>query len=208
MSPPSATLERSFAEGVATIALNRPQAMNSWDEQLADELAQALREVARDEGVRAVLLTGRGRAFSAGADIRAGFPPTSAGHPDVHTRLTGSHHAIINEVRAMPKPVLAAVRGAAAGIGCSLALACDIVVAAESSYFLLAFVNIGLAPDGGASAFVAARAGVGRASEMAAELDRLRRSMSANIVRYSGASTALVLAADARSPFGARNRRA
>ena len=167
MSPQPPTLERSFTDGVATVALNRPEAMNAWTEQLADELAGALHEVARDERVRAVLLTGRGRAFSAGADIKAGFPPTAAGHPDVHTRLTGSHHAIINEIRAMPKPVVAAVRGAAAGIGCSLALACDIVVAAESSYFLLAFVNIGLAPDGGASAFVAARAGVGRASEMA-----------------------------------------
>ena len=167
MSEGYATIELTRSDALATLVLDRPQAMNAWDAQMADELRDAIADVARDPDVRALLITGRGRAFSAGADVKSGFPPTSEGHWDVHTRLVEVHHPVITGLREMPKPAVAAVRGAAAGIGCSLALACDLVVAAESSYFLLAFVNIGLAPDGGASAFVAARAGVGRATEMA-----------------------------------------
>jgi len=167
MSDGYETIELTRSDGLATLVLDRPQAMNSWDEQMAEELRLAIEDVSGDDDVRALLITGRGRAFSAGADVKSGFPPTSEGHWDVHTRLVYVHHPVITGLREMPKPAIAAVRGAAAGIGCSLALACDIVIAAESAYFLLAFVNIGLAPDGGASAFVAARAGVGRATEMA-----------------------------------------
>jgi 2-(1,2-epoxy-1,2-dihydrophenyl)acetyl-CoA isomerase len=159
------TLEREG--GVATLTLARPQALNAWSEQLARELRAAVAETAADAAVRALLITGSGRAFSAGADVREGFPAAAGGHWDIHTRLVEVHHPIISGIREMPKPVIAAVNGPAAGIGCSLALACDIVLAAESSYFMLAFVKIGLAPDGGASAFVTARAGLGRALEMA-----------------------------------------
>jgi 2-(1,2-epoxy-1,2-dihydrophenyl)acetyl-CoA isomerase len=159
------TLERDG--GVATLTLDRPQALNSWSEQLAGELRDAIAEVAVDRGIRALMITGRGRAFSAGADVREGFPRGADGHWDIHTRLVGVHHTIITGIREMPKPVVAAVNGPAAGIGCSLALACDLVIAAESAYFLLAFVKIGLAPDGGASAFVPVRAGLGRGLEMA-----------------------------------------
>ena len=90
------------------------------------------------------MLTGNGRAFCSGADLRSGFEPTESGHPNVQKALQERFHPIIQALRQMPKPVVAAVNGAAAGIGCSFALACDLVVAAESSYFLLAFVNIGL----------------------------------------------------------------
>ena len=155
------------SDGIATLTLDRPQAMNSWNAQLAEELRDAVATVAADDEARVLLLTGRGRAFCAGADVKAGFPPTAAGHWDVHTRLIEVHDPIILGLREMPKPAIAVVRGAAAGIGCSLALACDLVLAAESAYFMLAFIGIGFAPDGGASAFVAARAGVGRATEMA-----------------------------------------
>jgi 2-(1,2-epoxy-1,2-dihydrophenyl)acetyl-CoA isomerase len=161
------TLDIARAGTVATLTLDRPEALNAWNEQLADELRDAVEALAGDQSVRCVTITGRGRAFSAGADVRAGFPPTAAGHPDIHTRLTEVHHPIITRLREMPKPVIAAVNGPAAGIGCSLALACDFVIAAESAYLMLAFVRIGLAPDGGASAFVAARAGFGRGLEMA-----------------------------------------
>jgi 2-(1,2-epoxy-1,2-dihydrophenyl)acetyl-CoA isomerase len=153
--------------GVATLTLDRPQALNAWNELLANELRAAIDQLAGDRDVRAVRIIGRGRAFSAGADVAAGFPEGADGHWDIHTRLVGVHHPIITGLREMPKPVIAAVNGPAAGIGCSLALACDLVVAAESAYFMLAFVKIGLAPDGGASAFVAARAGLGRGLEMA-----------------------------------------
>jgi 2-(1,2-epoxy-1,2-dihydrophenyl)acetyl-CoA isomerase len=161
------TLEITRDGAVATVILDRPQALNAWSEQLAEELRDAVERLAHDEAVRCVTLTGRGRAFSAGADVKAGFPPTAAGHPDIHTRLVEVHHPIITGVREMPKPVIAAVNGPAAGIGCSLALACDLVIAAESAYLMLAFVRIGLAPDGGASAFVHVRAGLGRGLEMA-----------------------------------------
>jgi 2-(1,2-epoxy-1,2-dihydrophenyl)acetyl-CoA isomerase len=151
----------------ATIVLDRPKAMNAADPQLADDLLRALTEAAADDGVRAVLLTGNGRAFCSGADLRAGFEPTSEGHPDVQKALHERFHPIIQTLREMPKPVVAAVNGAAAGIGCSFALACDLVVAAESAYFLLAFVNIGLVADGGSSLLIPERVGFARAAEMA-----------------------------------------
>jgi 2-(1,2-epoxy-1,2-dihydrophenyl)acetyl-CoA isomerase len=167
------TVELSRSGGTATIVLDRPAVLNAWNEQLAAELRDAVLEVAADEGVRAVLLTGRGGSFSAGADVREGFTLTPDGDWDVHKRLTEVHHPIIVGIREMAKPVVAAVEGPAAGIGCALALACDYLVAAESAYFMLAFARIGLAPDGGAAAFVAARAGVARASEMALLGDRV-----------------------------------
>jgi 2-(1,2-epoxy-1,2-dihydrophenyl)acetyl-CoA isomerase len=152
---------------VATLELNRPHAMNAWDAELGADLRAAVEEVAADDAVRAVLVTGAGRAFSAGADLKAGFDPTPDGVPDIGAALRERYHPIITGIRTMPKPVVAAVNGAAAGIGCSLALACDLVVAAESAYFLLAFVNIGLVPDGGSSLLVPERVGVARAAEMA-----------------------------------------
>ena len=161
------TLEVTREGAVAALTLDRPDALNAWNEQLAQELRAAVEELAVDDSVHAVTITGRGRAFSAGADVNEGFPEGADGHWDIHTRLVGVHHPIITGLREMPKPVIAAVNGPAAGIGCALALACDLVVAAESAYFMLAFVKIGLAPDGGASAFVAARAGLGRGLEMA-----------------------------------------
>jgi 2-(1,2-epoxy-1,2-dihydrophenyl)acetyl-CoA isomerase len=154
----------------ATIELNRPDALNAWNAQLGDDLLTALQAVADDDGVRAVVLTGAGRAFSSGADLRdlsGQERRTAEGQIDVRRVLTERYHPIITTVRTMPKPVLAAVNGPAVGIGLSLALAADLIVAADSAYFLLAFVNIGLVPDGGSSLFVPARVGFARAAEMA-----------------------------------------
>ncbi len=159
--------------GAATIELNRPETMNAWDRQLGAELLDAVRGVAGDDSVRAVLITGAGRGFSSGADLKAGFDPTPDGHPDVRTVLRELYHPIIAGIRRMPKPVVAAVNGGAVGIGCSLALCCDLILAAESAYFLLAFVNIGLVPDGGSSLFVPARVGHARATELAMLGERL-----------------------------------
>jgi 2-(1,2-epoxy-1,2-dihydrophenyl)acetyl-CoA isomerase len=162
------TLTRRASNGAELrIELNRPERMNAWDKQLGTDLLASVELAAADASVRAVTITGAGRAFSSGADLRAGFDPAPDGRPDVGTALRERYHPIIVGIRRMPKPVLAAVNGPAAGIGCSLALACDLVLAAESAYFLLAFVNIGLVPDGGSSVFVPARAGAGRAAEMA-----------------------------------------
>ena len=153
----------------ATIELNRPQALNAWNTELGLALREAVLEVAADDAVRAVLITGAGRAFSSGADLKdvVARDLTPEGHPDLHSILTERYHPIIEAIREMPKPVVAAVNGPAVGIGLSLALACDLILAAESAYLLLAFVNIGLVPDGGSSAFVPARVGLARATEMA-----------------------------------------
>jgi 2-(1,2-epoxy-1,2-dihydrophenyl)acetyl-CoA isomerase len=141
--------------------------MNAWDKQLGIELLAAVDEASADDSVRAVVVTGAGRAFSSGADLKAGFDATPEGHPDVGTALRERYHPIIAGLRRMPKPVLAAVNGPAVGIGCSLALCCDLVIARESAYFLLAFINIGLVPDGGSSLLVPSRVGLARATEMA-----------------------------------------
>jgi 2-(1,2-epoxy-1,2-dihydrophenyl)acetyl-CoA isomerase len=154
----------------ATIELNRPDTLNAWNAQLGHDLLAVVTAVAKDEGVRAVVITGAGRAFSAGADLRdlsGREERTPEGVPDVRRVLTERYHPIITTIRTMPKPVLAAVNGPAVGIGLSLALASDLVIAAESAYLLLAFVNIGLVPDGGSSLFVPTRIGFARATEMA-----------------------------------------
>ena len=161
------TIELRIADGAARIKLNRPDSLNSWDEQFGRQLLEAVESVAGDDAVRAVLITGAGRAFSSGADLREQRTGVEGEAPDLSERLRDLYHPVILGIREMPKPVLAAVNGPAAGIGCSLALACDLVVAAESAFFLLAFVNIGLVPDGGVTAILPARAGAARAAEMA-----------------------------------------
>lgn len=161
--------------GAAIIELNRPETMNAWNYQFGVDLKAAVELVAGDDDVRAVCVTGAGRGFSSGADLKdmGQRDTTPEGHPDVHTTLTQRYHPIITGLRTMPKPVVAAVNGPAVGIGLSLALAADLVVAKESAYFLLAFVNIGLVPDGGSSLFVPERIGFTRAIEMAMLGERL-----------------------------------
>jgi 2-(1,2-epoxy-1,2-dihydrophenyl)acetyl-CoA isomerase len=151
----------------ARILLNRPEALNAWNEQFGRDLLDAVTTVAEDDSVRALMITGAGRGFSSGADLKEQRSTTEAGLPDLSARLKELYHPIITHLREMPKPVVAAVNGPAVGIGCSLALAADLIVAAESAYFLLAFVNIGLVPDGGSTAFLPARVGYARAAEMA-----------------------------------------
>jgi len=163
------TVDLYLTGTAATIVLNRPERMNAWSNALSDDLLTALREVAHDDRVRAVMLTGRGKAFCSGADLKEGAELAAANNGRLNTGeiLNRWYHPIVTTIREMPKPVVAAVNGAAAGAGVSLALAADLVVAAESAYFVLAFVNIGLVPDGGASLFVPARIGFTRAAEMA-----------------------------------------
>ena len=151
----------------ARILLNRPDALNAWNEQFGNDLLDAVRTVAGDDGIRAVLITGAGRGFSSGADLKEQRGADDGGLPDLGARLEEIYHPIITGLREMPKPVISAVNGPAVGIGCSLALAADLIVAAKSAYFLLAFVNIGLVPDGGSTAFIPARVGYARAAEMA-----------------------------------------
>jgi 2-(1,2-epoxy-1,2-dihydrophenyl)acetyl-CoA isomerase len=154
--------------GVGRITLNRPDSLNAWTEELGHELGELVNVRAAEEAVRAVMITGAGRGFSSGADLKAGSSPhPEDGMPDVKRELLEIYHPIIAGIRRLEKPVVAAVNGPAVGIGCSLALACDIVLAAESAFFGLAFVNIGLMPDGGSTLFVPAAVGKARAFQMA-----------------------------------------
>jgi 2-(1,2-epoxy-1,2-dihydrophenyl)acetyl-CoA isomerase len=155
-------------EGVGRITLNRPDSLNAWTAEFGQELKQVITVDAADPSVRALLVTGAGRGFSSGADLKTGFDPhPEDGMPDIRKELHELYHPIIAGVRLLEKPVIAAVNGPAVGIGASLAFACDLVLAAESAFFGLAFVNIGLMPDGGSTLFVPAAVGKARAFEMA-----------------------------------------
>ena len=163
------TIQLTIEDSVANVTLNRPERLNAWNAQFGDELRDALLKDAADPSVRAVLITGAGRGFSSGADLKDMLEQAMSGEPvpDVGSLLKERYHPIITGIRELPKPVVAAVNGPAVGIGCSLALACDLIWAAESAVFGLAFVNIGLVPDGGSTFLVPAAVGKARAHEMA-----------------------------------------
>ena len=165
---PYETVDLRIEDGVADVTLNRPDRLNAWNAQFGDELREALLKDAAQDSVRSVLITGAGRGFSSGADLKEMLEQGAAGEgPDVGEMLRTRYHPIIKGIRELPKPVVAAVNGPAVGIGCSLALACDLIWAAESAVFGLAFVNIGLVPDGGSTFLVPVAAGKARALEMA-----------------------------------------
>ncbi|MFG3439003.1 enoyl-CoA hydratase-related protein [Nonomuraea sp. NPDC047897] len=152
-------------DAVAAITLDRPDAMNSLTTELKAALLDALRRAAGDPQVRSVLLTGSGRAFCAGQDLREHAANLEAGRGLADTvRL--HYNPIVELVTTMPKPVVAAVNGVAAGAGASLAFACDLRIASEKAKFALAFAGIGLAPDSGASWTLQRLVGPGRAAEL------------------------------------------
>ncbi len=161
------TIEWEQTGAAGRLTLNRPESLNAWTAELGHELLGVIEGEAADPSVRALLITGAGRGFSSGADLKAGFELHEDGGPDVRKELHEIYHPAIAGVRRLAKPVVAAVNGPAVGIGCSLALAADLVLAAESAFFSLAFVNIGLMPDGGSTLFVPAAVGKARAFEMA-----------------------------------------
>jgi len=148
--------------GVATVLLDRPDKLNALSAQMYHDLARSFVELNADEAVRAVVLTGAGRAFCAGGDVGSmGAHDVVAGR-----KRSKGHQSMIVSLYNLEKPVIAAVRGPAAGIGFSLALACDLIIAAESAYFLAAFKKIGIPPDGGAVFFLTQYLGVARAKEI------------------------------------------
>ena len=159
------TILYSVADGVLTITLNRPESYNACNEQMTTDLQAALKEADRDAAVRAIILTGAGKAFCAGQDLKDAPAPGS--RRSLADSLQRRYNPIIRRLTTIPKPVIAAINGAAAGAGCSLALACDMRIASESTYLLQAFVNIGLVPDSGSSYFLVQAAGYARAFEIA-----------------------------------------
>ncbi|TML62108.1 MAG: hypothetical protein E6G22_08705 [Actinobacteria bacterium] len=163
-----AEVETSRDGGVLTITLNRPEVLNAFDAAMHRALQAAFKE-ARADDVRAVVVTGAGRGFCVGQDLTE-FRE-SAG--DIGERLRSTYHPTILGLRSLDKPVVAAVNGAAAGAGLSLALACDLRLAADSATFVPAFINIGLVPDSGGSFFAARLLGYARALEWLASGRRL-----------------------------------
>ena len=172
--------------GVGRVTLNRPETLNAWHSEFGRELKSVIETDAADPSVRALLVTGAGRGFSSGADLRAGFEPADDGMPDIAKELNTLYHPIIAGIRRIEKPVVAAVNGPAVGIGASLAFACDLVLAAESAYFGLAFVNIGLMPDGGSTLFVPTAVGKARAFQMALLGERIEapRALDWGLVNF------------------------
>lgn len=155
-------------DAVATITLNRPESLNAMDQATKISLASCLKTCRRDQKVRCVILTGAGRAFSAGQDLKEMKDAYADGHvPHLGELLRKHYNPIIAHIRSMDKPVIAAVNGVASGAGCSLALACDLRVAAESALFHQAFVFVGLIPDSGATFFMPRLIGLARAAELA-----------------------------------------
>lgn len=167
--------------GALWLTFNRPEVFNAFSGELSVALAEQLEDAAADDAVRVVVLTGAGAAFSAGADISG---EDAVERFDV--RALDAANRIIRAVVTCPKPVVAAVNGIAAGVGCSTALAADLVVASESAGFLLAFARIGLMPDGGTSATVAASIGRARAMRMALLGEPLsgREALDAGLVSH------------------------
>lgn len=154
-------------EGWRSIVLNRPDKLNALNERMLGELSAAFDAAEADSACRAILLTGAGRAFCSGQELSAAIMPSPAGPPDLGPIAHAYHQRLIRRLRASPLPVIAAVNGMAAGAGASLALACDIVVAAESAAFLQAFVRIGLVVDCGGSFFLPRLIGDARARAIA-----------------------------------------
>lgn len=159
----------NLADGVLSVTIDRPESLNSLTPSVLDGLAEALERAAGDPRVRVVRLGGTGRGFSSGAGI--GTDDTGDGHEPVETLIQANR--AVRAIVSLPRPVVAVVQGPTAGVGVSLALACDLVIASEKAFFLLAFTKIGLMPDGGASALVAASIGRARAMKMALLAERL-----------------------------------
>lgn len=135
----------TVTDGVATITLNRPDKLNSFDREMALEAIDALDRCKDDTNVRAVLLTGEGRAFCAGQDLAEAIAPGTK----IEEIISTQYNPIVRRLRALPKPVVAAVNGVAAGAGANIAYACDLTLAAEGANFIQSFINIGLIPDSG-----------------------------------------------------------
>lgn len=160
--------------GVMTITLNRPEVLNAFNDAMTRGLLDALKVAERDSAIRAVLLTGAGRAFSAGQDLNEFAALDQQSRPGrVHDHLATTYNPIVTRIRTLEKPVLAALNGITAGVGLSVALACDLRLAADDATFTLGFSRIGLVPDGGASVLLPLLVGLGRATELAFTSDRI-----------------------------------
>lgn len=166
---PTELIEITIERGVATVALNRPSARNAVSDAMRGELITAFEQLATDSAVRAVIVTGRGAAFCAGGDI-AGMQQRLAA-PSGEVAFNGwqrqqTTHHLVAALHDLPKPTIAAVNGAAAGLGCDLALCCDFIIAADTASMIMSYILRGLIPDGGGMYFLPRRIGLARAKEL------------------------------------------
>ncbi len=174
MTAPTQGLAVSVVDGVLSVTMDRPEALNALTVPVLAGLADLLEGAATDRGVKVVRLGGAGRAFSAGASMNVDDWHGAGSAIDI----TRQGNRVVRAITAMPQPVVAVVQGPAAGTGVSLALACDLVLASEKAYFTLAVTKVGLMPDSGASASLAAAVGRGRAMRMALLNERLSASQA------------------------------
>ena len=176
-TPPNETVLVDSSNGVCTVTLNRPEALNALNRDMVLALAHVMGEISADDSIRAVVVRGGGDHFMAGGDLKW-FKASIDGQPDKSVirhefeRFIHEVHPIVMHMRQMPKPVIASVAGAVAGFGVSLMLACDLVVAADDSYFTLAYCHIGTSPDGGSTFALPRTVGSKRAFEIALLGDR------------------------------------
>ena len=157
------TITVDVSEKIATITLNRPERMNACSLEMAGEINDALSSMS---GVRCLIITGAGRGFCSGADLAAKSARPVTGGEGSYIALTRHYNPLMMTLARLNVPIITAVNGAAAGVGCSIGLCGDFVIAGKSGYFLQAFVNIGLVPDGGASWMLPRMVGKARATEM------------------------------------------
>ena len=158
------TILCNIDQGVLTITLNRPDVLNAFNRKMTDELQDAFKKVERDPAVRCIVLTGAGRAFSSGEDLKS---RAAEGDSDFGSTLRQRYNPLVSKMRNIEKPVLGSINGVAAGAGCSIALACDLRIASEKARFMEVFVRVGLVPDSGSSFLLPRLVGLGRALEMA-----------------------------------------
>jgi enoyl-CoA hydratase len=164
-------LSIALVDGVLSITMNRPDSLNALTEAMMTGIADTVERAGSDERVRVVRLGGAGRGFSSGAGISEGDQKSGGGSSA--TKIIGEANRAVRSIAALPKPAVAVVHGPAAGVAASLALVCDVVLASEKAFFMLAFTKIALMPDGGASALVAAAVGRIRAMRMALLAERI-----------------------------------
>jgi 2-(1,2-epoxy-1,2-dihydrophenyl)acetyl-CoA isomerase len=158
------TILYNLEEGVLTSTLNRPDVLNAFNRKMTDELQDAFKKAERDAEVRCIVLTGAGRAFSSGEDLKS---RSASGESDFGSTLRQRYNPLVARMRNIEKPVLGSINGVAAGAGCSIALACDLRIASEKARFIEVFVRVGLVPDSGSSFFLPRLVGLGKALEMA-----------------------------------------
>src|SRR5712691_1258896 len=159
--------------GVLTITMNRPEVFNAFNDIMLEELGETVDAAAVDDSVRCIVLTGAGEAFGSGQDLRVLVSARASSEIGQISDHLQKYHRVIYAIRNMPKPVIAAVRGVAAGISCNVALACDLRIAADDARFIEAFARIGLVPDGGGGYFLPRLVGFGKALELAMLADEV-----------------------------------